>query len=81
MIKQNLRWPAFSKDPFTTEWTITAVVVEGGVEVDNLSTQPFLPWKVFEETIDSWCEREIRAQRGRCDKLKAWRARSASWIP
>jgi hypothetical protein len=28
-----------------------ATLVNDGVEVTNLSTQPFLPWKVFEEAI------------------------------
>jgi hypothetical protein len=41
-----------------------AKVVAGGLEVDNLGTQPFLPWKVFEETVDLLVRKGGRAQRG-----------------
>ena len=29
----------------------TATLYEDGIEVNNLSTQPFLPWEVFVETV------------------------------
>lgn len=31
--------------------TFKATLVEGGVEVDNLGTQPFLPWEAFDEVV------------------------------
>lgn len=65
MIKQKFEVAGPSvRIPLQRNGQFTAVVVEGGVEVDNLSTQPFLPWKVFEETIDFLVRKGDRAQRG-----------------
>ena len=38
--------------------------VEGGLEVDDLGNQPFLPWKVFEEAVDLLARKGGRARRG-----------------
>lgn len=32
--------------------TFHAELTEGGILVNNLGTQPFLPWKVFQESLD-----------------------------
>lgn len=41
-----------------------AELVDEGVMVSNLVTQPFLPWAVFEETISLLTREGGRAQRG-----------------
>jgi len=41
-----------------------AELVEGGVGVDNLPTQPFLPWAVFQETVRLLVRKGGRAKRG-----------------
>jgi len=39
-------------------------LVEGGVEVDNLGGQPFLPWTVFQEAINTIINNDGQALRG-----------------
>ena len=46
------------------EGFFTAKLREDGIEVDNLSTQPFLPWDVFFETIKLLKRKGGRAERG-----------------
>ena len=41
-----------------------ATLKDGGIEVTNLGTQPFLPWAVFTETIKLLQENGGRAERG-----------------
>ena len=41
-----------------------AELVEGGISVDNLGTQPFLPWAVFQEAICVLIRSGGRARRG-----------------
>src|SRR6266540_4525312 len=50
--------------PLQKRGMFTAKLVEGGLEVDNFSTQPFLPWEVFEETINLLAQKGGRAERG-----------------
>jgi hypothetical protein len=52
------------------EGFFTAQLVEGGVEVDNLLTQPFLAWEVFIETIKLLSIKGGRAERGEALKYK-----------
>lgn len=40
------------------------ILLEDGVLVDNLSKESFLPWKVFEKTIDLLNNNNGRAQKG-----------------
>ena len=44
-------------------------LVEGGVEVDNLGGQPFLPWAVFQEAINTMIKHGGQAPRG--DAMKS----------
>lgn len=46
--------------------TFTANLREDGIEVDNLGNQPFLPWSVFEETVEL-----LKAQGGKAKKGNA----------
>lgn len=46
-----------------------ARLVEGGVEVDNLGGQPFLPWAVFQEAICTIIRNGGKATRG--DAMKS----------
>lgn len=48
----------------------TATLVEGGVQVDNLDNQPFLPWAVFEEAVDFLARHGSRAPRGNAMEYK-----------
>ena len=52
------------KVPLQRGRSFQAKLREDGVEVSNLSTQPFLPWAVFEETIKLLQENGGRAERG-----------------
>ena len=54
----------YIKIPLLKSGQFTAHLVEGGLEVDNLSSQPFLPWEVFEETINLLVRNGGRAKRG-----------------
>lgn len=38
--------------------------VDGGIEVSNLASQPFLPWDVFEATVNLLHRNGGRAERG-----------------
>lgn len=42
----------------------TATLVEGGVKVDNLGREPFLPWVVFQEAVCAMIRGGGRAKRG-----------------
>ena len=42
----------------------TAELTEGGVQVDNLGAQPFLPWAVFQEAVCLLIRKGGRATRG-----------------
>jgi len=42
----------------------TAKLVEGGIKVDNLADQPFLPWNVFELAVDLLIQNGGQARRG-----------------
>ena len=50
--------------PKLKEGDFTAKLVNGGVEVDNLGNQPFLPWPVFQEALCLLIRNEGRAERG-----------------
>ncbi len=50
--------------PLLKEGFFTARLVDAGIEVDNLSAQPFLPWDVFIETINLLNRKGGRAERG-----------------
>jgi hypothetical protein len=50
--------------PLLNHSTFNACLVHDGVEVDNLANQPFLPWIVFEETVDLLSRNGGRAKRG-----------------
>ena len=50
--------------PLQRDGQFIAKVVEGGLEVDNLGTQPFLPWEVFEGIVDLLVRNGGRAQHG-----------------
>jgi hypothetical protein len=39
-------------------------LVEGGIEVDNLGSQPFLPWQVFKEAVVIMIHKGGAAKRG-----------------
>jgi hypothetical protein len=41
-----------------------ARLVDGGIEVDNLGNQPFLPWRVFQEAIVILMQNKGSAKRG-----------------
>jgi len=42
----------------------SAQLIDSGIEVSNLGNQPFLPWGVFEETVNPLLRNGGRAQRG-----------------
>ena len=42
----------------------TAKIVHGGIRVDNLGNEPFLPWEVFEKAVMLLDKKGGRAQRG-----------------
>ncbi|MBN1545148.1 MAG: hypothetical protein JW902_00650 [Syntrophaceae bacterium] len=44
--------------------SFNATMTEEGILVDNLSTQPLLPWIVFEETIELLVRKGGRAKKG-----------------
>jgi hypothetical protein len=44
--------------------TFTARLINEGIEVDNLGTQPFLPWSAFQETVCVLIRNGGRAMRG-----------------
>ena len=48
----------------------TATLYEDGIEVNNLSTQPFLPWEVFVETVHLLRAEGGVAQRGNAMNYK-----------
>ena len=50
--------------PLQKSGQFIAKIVDGGLEVDNLSNLPFLPWNVFEQTIDLMVRKGGRAERG-----------------
>jgi hypothetical protein len=50
--------------PLLREGFFTARLIEAGIEVDNLSNYPLLPWDVFIETINLLNRKGGRAQRG-----------------
>ena len=50
--------------PLLRDGFFTAKLKDGGIAVDNLSTQPFLTWNVFIETINLLNRKGGRAVRG-----------------
>ncbi len=42
----------------------SAEMVDGGIMVDNLGSQPFLPWEVFEEAVNLLVKKGGRAEKG-----------------
>jgi len=44
--------------------TFTAILVDDGVNVDNLGNTPFLPWAVFQEAVCIMIQNGGRAKRG-----------------
>ena len=52
------------KIPLQRGRSFGAILKDGGIEVTNLGTQPFLPWAVFTETIKLLQENGGRAERG-----------------
>jgi hypothetical protein len=65
IIKSKFRdTSVYKKIPLQKSGQFTAHLVEGGLEVDNLSTQPFLPWVVFEETVNLLVNNGGKAERG-----------------
>lgn len=44
--------------------TFRAVLVDGGIEVDNLGQSPFLPWRVFTTTIELLNEQHGHVRKG-----------------
>ncbi|MCJ7435841.1 MAG: hypothetical protein MUO77_20365 [Anaerolineales bacterium] len=55
---------SFVKIPLQKGGMFTARLVDGGLEVTDLSSQPFLPWNVFEQTVDLMVRKGGRAERG-----------------
>lgn len=47
-----------------------ARLTDEGIKVDNLSTQPFLPWTVFEEVVSLLVQKGGRARRGDAMKFR-----------
>src|SRR3990172_12716145 len=43
---------------------LTVRLMEDGLEVTDLGNQPFLPWNVFEQTVDLMVRKGGRAERG-----------------
>lgn len=52
------------KIPLQRGGSFTAKLVEYGLEVDNLRDLPFLPWKVFDETVNLLAKNGGKAERG-----------------
>ena len=50
--------------PLLREGLFTARLIDAGIEVDNLSNYPLLPWDVFIETINLLNRKGGRALRG-----------------
>ena len=50
--------------PTQKDTSFTATLKNDGIHVDNLGTQPFLPWKVFVETIRLLTDKGGVAKRG-----------------
>lgn len=48
----------------------TAILVENGIEVSNLNSQPFLPWDVFIKTIELLDSKGGRAKKGNAMNYK-----------
>ena len=44
--------------------SFSAELIDAGVKVDNLGTQPFLPWVVFQEAVNILIRNGGRAERG-----------------
>ena len=59
---QNVGHPV--RIPLKKGKSFTATFTDDGIVVDNLSNQPFLPWKVFEITVDLLIRNGGRAERG-----------------
>jgi hypothetical protein len=57
------------KIPLQINRSFTASMINGGVEVDNLSNLGFLPWEVFEETVNFLVVSGGKAERG--DAMKS----------
>jgi hypothetical protein len=53
-----------AKIPLLQKGSFTATLVPGGVNVNNLGTQPFLPWAVFEEALSLIVNNGGKAERG-----------------
>ena len=56
--------------PLVRGGSFTAEVTAEGVRVDNLGTQPLLPWAVFEETVDLLVRNGGHADRGNAMKCR-----------
>ncbi len=56
--------------PLLKGGSFTADLVNDGIMVDNLGTQPFLPWAVFQEAICVLVRNGGRANRGNAMKAK-----------
>lgn len=50
--------------PLQKRGSFKAFMTDEGIVVDNLSTQPLLPWIVFEEVINLIIQKGGRAERG-----------------
>jgi hypothetical protein len=50
--------------PLLKGGSFVAEIAENGVFVDNLGTQPFLPWAVFQEAVSLLIRKGGRAMRG-----------------
>ena len=50
--------------PLLRRGSFRAKLVEGGIEVDNLGNQPFLPWCVFQEAVCVLIRKQGIAKRG-----------------
>ncbi len=59
-----------AKIPMQKRGTFTAELKTDGIFVDNLGSQPFLPWIVFQETICVLIRNEGRASRGNAMNAK-----------
>lgn len=50
--------------------SFSAELIDTGIKVDNLGTQPFLPWDVFQEAIIILIRNDGRAERGNAMNFK-----------
>lgn len=65
VIKQKLEeGGGTARIPKFREGYFTATLAEGGVDVDNLGAQPFLPLRVFRETLELLVRNGGCAERG-----------------